>query len=74
MKPVYSYDERLKIDREFEIPPPSIFKAIGHDPHPDAGIKHYRRYYPDELEKIKDESGDSLVNSPFISEPICRAQ
>jgi len=72
--PVYRYDERLRIDREFERPPAGLFKEVGHDPTPKAGIKHYRRYYPDELENVKDEKGELLVESPFLTEKITRAQ
>ena len=85
--PKYQYDERLKIDREVEPPPASLFKEIGFDPKPaDCGItdpenkhthkrlKHYRRYYPDELENVKDEKGDGmLIESPFLTEKITRA-
>ena len=55
LPPVYRYDERLKMKREAERPPASVFKEVGHDPVPEAGIKHYRRYYPDELENVKDD-------------------
>jgi hypothetical protein len=55
--PKYKYDDRLKVDTEVSIPPVSLFKEIGHDPTPDAKQKHYRRYYPDELENIMDEKG-----------------
>jgi hypothetical protein len=27
--PVYSFDERLKIDREVDAPPPSLFIGLG---------------------------------------------
>ena len=29
-------------------------------------IKHYRRYYTDELELIEDSPGEKIVNTPFI--------
>jgi hypothetical protein len=72
--PKYKYDERLKVDVEVSIPPVSLFKEIGHDPTPGAKQKHYRRYYPDELENILDEKGQKLIPSPFLSEKITRAQ
>ena len=50
LSPLYKYDERLKIDAEVDQPPKSLFMEIGHDSKPGAGEKHYRRYYPDELE------------------------
>lgn len=55
--PKYKYSERLKVDIEVNVPPVSLFKEIGHDPTPGAKQKHYRRYYPDELENITDEKG-----------------
>ena len=66
--PIYKYDERLKIDRETDFPPSSIFKAIGFDKNPSDEVKHYRRYYPDELENVRDKNGMPIINSPFISE------
>ena len=59
--PFYKYDERLNIERESEIPPPELFKGVGHDPAPKAGVKHYRRYYPDELENVKNDKGEYLI-------------
>ena len=72
--PSYKWDERLKIDVEVDPPPPSLFKGVGHDPTPKAGIKHYRRYYADELENIKDDNDRLLIESPFISEQLTRAE
>jgi len=72
--PVYRWDERLTIERECGPPAASLFKEIGHDPEPGAGAKHYRRYYPDELENVKDERGEPLIASPFLTEKITRAQ
>lgn len=72
--PIYKYDERLKIDREFDPPPSSIFKAIGYDKNPADENKHYRRYYPDELENVTDKFGIPIINSPFIKEDIYRSK
>ena len=72
--PIYKFDERLKVEREIEKPPASLFKEIGHDPIPRAGKKQYRRYFPNELEKIIDPTtNDLLIKSPFITEKIYRA-
>ena len=70
--PVYKYDERLKIDREVEFPPKQLFMPVGYDPEPKAGKKHYRRYFTEELEKVKDDEGQNLVQPPFLLEKISR--
>lgn len=72
--PIYKYDERLKIDREVDPPPSSIFKAIGYDKNPADQIMHYRRYYPEELENVKDRHGNPIINSPFITENLFRSK
>ena len=41
---------------------------IGYDRTKDDGIKHYRRYYPDELENIE----EVMQKSPFLKENIYR--
>ena len=45
---------------------------LGHDLTPGAGQKHYRRYYSDELENIKDAFGELLMESPFLTEKVTR--
>ena len=52
--PTYYHDPKLKVDRESEGPPESLFTGLGWDPEPTSKRKHYRRYYPDELENIKE--------------------
>lgn len=74
VEPIYKYDERLKIDVEDEAPPSSLFKAIGYNKSREDNIKHYRRYYPDELENVKDKHGQPIINSPFIKENIFRSK
>jgi hypothetical protein len=32
--PMYKFDDRLKIEREIEKPPESLFKDVGYDPTP----------------------------------------
>lgn len=56
IKPQYVFDNRLRIDveREDAIPPPSLYIEVGHDKAAGSGDKHYRRYYPDELEQVKE--------------------
>lgn len=52
--PQYEFDDTLKGYREINKPPESMFIGIGWDEFPpDQKRKHYRRYYPKELEKVK---------------------
>lgn len=76
--PKYKWDDRIKVDVEVEFPPEKIFLPVGYNVKKPAdgevGNKHYRRYYPDELENVKDNNGDHLVVSPFLSEKITRCE
>lgn len=67
--PSYNHDPRLKVNREVDMPPDSIFMGLGWDPEPLSKKKHYRRYHPDELENIKEVMP---VSSPFDSFDIKR--
>lgn len=60
--PEYAYDERLKINREVNQPPATLFMPIGFNQNPEDKIKHYRRFYADELENIDDMMGDKPFN------------
>ena len=40
----------------------------------ELGNKHYRRFYPKELESIVTANGDKLVVSPFLTETITKCQ
>jgi hypothetical protein len=53
LKPTYVLDTRLNVSREITPPPESIFMGLGWDELPDSNKRHYRRYYPDELENVK---------------------
>ena len=68
--PHYKFDDRLKIEREVESPPPSLFIGLGHNENKDSAKKHYRRYYPDELENVE----VIFPRKPFHEEKIFRAQ
>lgn len=68
--PKYSEDERLKIFREIEPPPSSLFVGLGYNQKHDEKKKHYRRYYPDELENIK----EVMPKKPFHEDPVNRGQ
>ena len=54
--PKYAHDNVLDIDRETDVPPREVFIGLGWDEDKDTGRKHYRRFYPDELEKVKEET------------------
>ncbi len=53
IKPTYELDKRLNVYREINPPPESLFMGLGWDNKPEDNKRHYRRYYPDELENIK---------------------
>jgi hypothetical protein len=66
--PKYAMDERLSIEREIDPPPASLFIGLGFNQKPEDKKKHYRRYYPDELENVK----DVMPDLPFHEDPIWR--
>ena len=68
--PKYSLDERLGIQREVNPPPPSIFIGLGFNNVPEDKKKHYRRYYPDELENVK----EVMPKLPFTEIKVVRGQ
>jgi hypothetical protein len=50
----YQMDKRLKVEREVDLPPATLFLGLGFDPVANAGERHYRRFYPKELELVKE--------------------
>ena len=50
--PKYEEDKRLKVDRESQIPPETLFMGLGWDEDRNTNRKHYRRFYPKELESV----------------------
>lgn len=50
--PQYELDKRLMVYREVNPPPDSLFMGLGWDEDDQTKRRHYRRYYPDELENI----------------------
>ena len=54
IEPKYEFDDHMKVDREKFIPPHSIFIGLGWDEDKETKRRHYRRYYPDELENCKE--------------------
>ena len=70
--PTYIQDPRLKVDREsYPAPPESLFIGLGWDEDSSTKRKHYRQYYNDELENIKEVFPEK---SPFTSFDIIRGQ
>ena len=68
--PKYITDPRLKVDREsYPEPPKELYIGLGWDEHKESKRKHYRQYYPDELENIKEIFPKA---SPFTSYDIIR--
>ena len=52
--PRYKLDERLNVDRESFIPDPVLYQPLGWDDDSTTKRKHYRMFYNDELENIKE--------------------
>lgn len=55
------------------MPPDTLFLPVGYNNVPTSGKKHYRRYYPYNMEKIKNEKGELVIEKIFLAEKICRA-
>lgn len=62
LRPTYVKDELLNVMREVSKPPDSLYIGLGWDETPEDKRRHYRRYYPDELENVKELMGEP----PFI--------
>lgn len=69
--PQYERDTTLECDREIKKPPESQFIGLGWDEDATTQRRHYRRFYPDELENIKDVLA---ISSPFQTYNIMRGQ
>ena len=67
----YALDKRLQVEREIKVPPATLFLGIGADPKPNDGVKHYRRFYPKELELVPEVMTQP---SPFDSYDLKRGQ
>lgn len=52
--PKYKKDERLNVDREYDIPPDKVFLGLGWDEDSTTHRRHYRQFHEDELENIED--------------------
>ena len=60
--PEYERDTTLECDREINKPPESQYIALGWDEDSTTDRKHYRRFFPDELENVKEVL---QIASPF---------
>ena len=56
--------------REVNPPPPNLYMGLGYDDEPEDNRRHYRRYYNDELENVKDIMGEP----PFICYDLKKGQ
>lgn len=70
LMPKYAYDERLRINREIDPPPASLYIGLGFNKTPEESKRHYRRYYPDELENVK----EVMSKKPFHESKVTRGQ
>jgi hypothetical protein len=64
-------DKRLEVlvEQKKDQPPPSLFIGLGYNKvSPAKEDRHYRRYYPDELEQVK----EVIPRKPFHEESIYR--
>jgi hypothetical protein len=52
--PSYKLDERLNVYREAKLPPDTIYIGLGWDEAPEDKRRHYRRFFPDELENVRE--------------------
>jgi hypothetical protein len=69
--PKYEHDEIMDVDREKEVPARELFIGLGWDEDVDTKRKHYRRFYPDELENVKEVLPRA---SPFNQYELKRGQ
>lgn len=60
-------DERLNVYKEVDAPPSTMFIGLGWDEDNNTKRKHYRQFFPDELEHKKDIFP---TESPFNSYKI----
>lgn len=69
----YILDRRINMYVEHNIPPETLFMAIGHDKTHESGVKHYRKIYNEELENIPRIMGNPN-EKPFSCLPISIGQ
>lgn len=56
MWPKYTEDTQLQVWREnaADVPPKELFIGLGWDKDKDSKTRHYRRFYTEELENVKE--------------------
>ena len=64
-------DERLKVEKEVNPPPETLFLGLGCDETPTSKTRHYRRFYPSELETVTEVMP---VPSPFDTFDLRKGQ
>lgn len=69
--PKYKLDERLKIDREIQMPPEKVYIGLGWDEDSNTNRRHYRQLFGEELENNKDIFAQT---SPFNTYDIKKGQ
>ena len=67
--PKYKHDDILDCDREINKPPETLYIGLGWDEDSTTERKHYRRFFNDELENVKDVLA---ISSPFQTYEIKR--
>lgn len=67
LMPKYKIDERLNVYKEIDPPPANMFIGLGWDEDNTTKRRHYRQFFPDELEHKKDIFP---TESPFNSYSI----
>jgi len=68
---MYQLDTRLNVHREIEAPPNTLFIGLGYDVEPEDKKKHYRRFYKQELELVKEVMS---TPTPFMTFEIKKGQ
>jgi hypothetical protein len=71
LRPKYAEDPRLKVDKEVNPPSSKMYIPLGWDEDKDTNKKHYRKFYPDELENNVEIFP---TPSPFNSYNLTRGQ
>lgn len=73
MWPKYTEDTQLQVWREnaADVPPKELFIGLGWDKDKDSKTRHYRRFYTEELENVKEIIPKP---SPFNSYDVKRGQ
>ena len=70
--PTYEQHPKYKVDIEVNPPPKEIFMGLGWDLDRNTNRKHYRRYYINPLEEVKEIFPNR--SSPFNSFDLKRGQ